>query len=90
MTRPKIQNICDFCGKEIAIDAQEYTAEFSQKGAGRGKFVKATPKADVCHPCFLEVCKTGFKPVWQTSAFGVAFTNFPLPAPFCENSAVYS
>jgi len=66
MTRPKIQNICDFCGKDIAIDAQEYTAEFSQKGAGRGKFVKATPKADVCHPCFLEVCKTGFKPVWQT------------------------
>jgi len=66
MTRPKIQNICDFCGKEIAIDAQEYTAEFSQKGAGRGKYVKATPKADVCHPCFLEVCKTGFKPVWQT------------------------
>ena len=28
--------------------------------------LKATPKADVCHPCFLEVCKTGFKPVWQT------------------------
>ena len=36
------------------MDAQEYTAQFSQKGA------------DMCHPCFLEVCKTGFKPVWKT------------------------
>ena len=66
MTRPKILNICDFCGKEIAIDAQEYTAQFSQKGAGKGKFVKASNKADICHPCFLEVCKTGYKPDWVT------------------------
>ena len=65
MTRPKIQNICDFCGKEIAIDAQEYSVEFGQKNVGRGKFVKAKG-ADMCHPCFLEVCKTGFKPVWKT------------------------
>ena len=38
MTRPKIQNICDFCGKEIAIDSQEYTVQFSQKGTGKAFF----------------------------------------------------
>jgi len=64
MTRPPVQNICDFCGKKIPVDSQEYTVQFSQKGAGRGKFVKAQNKADVCHACFLEICKTGYKPNW--------------------------
>lgn len=66
MTRPKIQNICDFCGKEIAIDSQEYTVQFSQKGAGKGRFVKDQNKADMCHACLLEVGKTGYKFEWIT------------------------
>tara|TARA_R100001143_G_C3273533_1_gene93320 strand:- start:286 stop:540 length:255 start_codon:yes stop_codon:yes gene_type:complete len=68
MTRPKIQNICDFCGKEIAIDSQEYSVEFGQKGISQvpaRKFVKAKG-ADMCHPCFLNVCKNGYKPIWKT------------------------
>ena len=64
MTRPKIQNICDFCGKEIAIDSQEYTVQFSQKGAGKGRFVKDQNKADMCHKCFLNICQNGFVPKW--------------------------
>ena len=66
MTRPKIQNICDFCGKEIAIDSQEYTVQFSQKGAGKGRFVKDENRADMCHPCLLEVGKNGYKFKWVT------------------------
>jgi len=68
MTRPKIQSICDFCAKEIAIDSQEYTVEFGQKGISQEngrKFVKAKG-ADMCHPCFLNVCHNGFKPMWKT------------------------
>jgi len=71
MTRPKIQNICDFCGKEIAIDAQEYTAEFSQKGAGRGKFVSAnvTSPDEMPDQSFPMILTTGRQlEHWHTGA----------------------
>jgi len=66
MTRPKINNVCDFCGKEIA-SGNEYSVQFYQKGTGKGLFVKSEkPFADMCHACLLEVGKNGYKFQWET------------------------
>ena len=62
MTRQKMPDICDFCGNDIAVGATEYKAQFSQKGGGKGNFVKAMNDADVCHKCFIKICETGYKP----------------------------
>ena len=65
MTRQSMPSICDFCGKEIHTE-MEYKLQISQKGkkGTKGKFIKAQNNADMCHVCFLEVCKNGYKPDW--------------------------
>ena len=67
MTKPKIANVCDFCGKDISTE-MEYSLQINQKGkkGAKGKFVKADNKMDMCHVCFLECCKMGYKPDWTT------------------------
>ena len=67
MTKPKIANICDFCAKDITSE-MEYSLQINQKGkkGSKGKFVKADNKADMCQPCFLDICKNGYKPDWTT------------------------
>jgi len=65
MTRPRIPNICDFCGKDIQSE-QEYSVQINQKKTGKGKFVTCANKADMCQDCFLFICKNGFKPDWKT------------------------
>ncbi len=64
MTRQKLPDNCDFCGKEIS-SAMQYTSEWFQ---GRGTFsdprTRLKEKLDCCHSCFLEVCKNGLKPTW--------------------------
>ena len=67
MTKPKIANICDFCAKDITSE-MEYSLQINQKGkkGSKGKFVKADNKADMCQPCFLDICKNGYKADWTT------------------------
>ena len=65
MTRQHTPNICDFCGKSISSE-MEYSVQINQKKGGKGKFIKAENKADMCQDCFLFVCKNGYKPNWKT------------------------
>ena len=67
MTRQRQPIICDFCGKEIESQMR-YSLQFNQtnteKPSAKGSFITSSSKADMCHPCFLEVCKNGYKPKW--------------------------
>ena len=63
MTRELIPRTCDFCKKKIT-SGMTYKHQISQRGGTKGKFTKASKDADQCHECFLEMCKTGYKPVW--------------------------
>ncbi len=65
MTRKVVNPVCDFCSQEVTTE-QRYRTDINQSGNGKGKFVKCSNSADMCHNCFLEVCKNGFKPVWVT------------------------
>ena len=65
MTREPTPRTCDFCGSKI-LDGMTYRHQISQRGGTLGKFVKANNDADQCHPCFLEMAKTGYKPKWAT------------------------
>ena len=67
MTRQSLPDVCNTCGKEIT-GGMQYSVQYTQKPPKedkvKGEFVKTNDKADQCHTCFLEVCKTGFKPTW--------------------------
>ena len=67
MTRQKQPIICDSCAKEISSQMR-YSLQFNQtnaeKPSSKGSFITSSSKADMCHPCFLEVCKNGYKPKW--------------------------
>ncbi len=65
MTTKKVPRTCDFCGKDI-ISEQQYKVQFTLRGGKKGEFTKANNDADSCHPCFLEICKNGYKPNWVT------------------------
>ena len=65
MTRELVPRTCDFCGKKIK-EGMTYRHQISQRGGTLGKFTKANNDADQCHECFLEMCKTGYKPIWTT------------------------
>ena len=65
MTRELTPRKCDFCGKKIT-EGMCYRHQISQRGGILGKFTKASLDADQCHECFLEMCKSGYKPKWQT------------------------
>ena len=63
MTRQKLPDNCDFCGKEIQIESNQYVLELFQ---GRSTFgnqrIRAKNKCDMCHKCFLDMAKIGYKP----------------------------
>ena len=67
MTRKRQPIICDFCGKEIESQMR-YSLQFNrtntEKPSEKGSFITSSSKADQCHPCFLEICKNGYKPKW--------------------------
>ena len=65
MTRPIINPTCDFCAKEVTSE-QKYRVDINSSGHGKGKFVKCSNSADMCHECFLKICTNGFKPKWIT------------------------
>ena len=64
MTKQKLPDICNFCGKEIKSQMQ-YISEWFQ---GRSSFsdprTRLKEKLDCCHECFLNICKTGLEPSW--------------------------
>ena len=63
MTRKIVNPICDLCALEVKSE-QKYRFDISQTGHGKGKFVKCSNSADMCHECFLKICRNGFKPLW--------------------------
>jgi len=66
MTRKLVPRTCDNCGLDIEIGTMNYKLQISQRGGTKGKFVKADNDADMCHPCFLNMGKNGYKPKWAT------------------------
>ncbi len=66
MTRQSLPDVCNNCAKEITGMAYtvQYTQNLPKEDRVKGEFVKTNDKADQCHACFLEVCKTGYKPNW--------------------------
>ncbi len=65
MTRKVVNPICDLCAQEVTSE-QRYRMDINQTGNGKGKFVKCSNSADMCHPCYLKICTNGFKPNWIT------------------------
>ena len=65
MTRKVVNPICDLCALDV-VSEQRYRMDINQTGTGKGKFVKCSNSADMCHNCFMNICKNGFKPVWIT------------------------
>ena len=65
MTSKPSPKFCDHCGLEISSE-EKYKVQFTKAGTKQGEFIKCTTKADMCHPCFLIVCKNGLKPIWVT------------------------
>ena len=63
MTRVIQNPTCDFCAKEVTSEMR-YRIDISQSGTGKGKFVKCSNKADMCHDCILSIGRNGFKPLW--------------------------
>ena len=67
MTSKKVLKTCDFCAKDIKSEI-EYSLKVSQRPTvyKKGVLVKADKDADMCHECFMKICKNGYKPEWTT------------------------
>ena len=66
MTKPKIPFTCDIHGGEIETE-KRYIFEVYDE---RGSWAKVQTKAeniDVCHKCFLDICKQGYEPKWKST-----------------------
>ncbi len=65
----KIQpRTCDFCGHDIESE-KAYRAQISER-TKKGDYkeptmVQCDRDADMCHTCFLEICKNGFEAKWK-------------------------
>lgn len=67
MTSQKQPRICDSCGKKCKEGDEVYKLQISKRGnqdSVKGEFVKANNDADMCHPCFMKMATTGYKPNW--------------------------
>ena len=67
MTSKTVPRTCDFCAKDITSE-KKYRAQISERTA-KGDYPEATivkckNDADMCHGCFLEICKNGYEPKW--------------------------
>ena len=68
MTSKKTPRICDFHGGDIESE-ESYRLQISKR-TQKGDFPEATMvqcdhDADMCHGCFLEICKNGFEAKWK-------------------------
>ena len=67
MTKPTIPYTCDLHGGEITTEKQycfevyEGKSSFSKGEQTKGKNI------DCCHKCFMDICKQGYVPNWQTT-----------------------
>ena len=62
MTRQKLPDKCDLCGKEISSETQYVMEAYQGKNTFGDIRIRAKSKLDVCHPCWLEICKNGYMP----------------------------
>ncbi len=65
MTRQKLPDICNICGKNIESEKQYCMEAFEGRSTwfnAKQERTKAKNKIDVCHPCWLSICKTNYKP----------------------------
>jgi len=53
------------CGKQIPANMQQYCCEIVMGNRLFSDQVTRSKQMDICHRCFLSVCKTGFKPEWK-------------------------
>ena len=64
MTRQKLPDVCNFCGKDIDSEMQYVSEWFQGRSSFGEKRVRLKEKLDACHKCFLEICENGLKPTW--------------------------
>lgn len=62
--KQKLPDKCDMCGKEITSETQYTSQWFQGKSTFSSPRIRAKKTMDTCHPCFLEICKIGYKPEW--------------------------
>jgi len=62
MTKQKLPDICNFCGKEIKSETQYISQWFQGKSTFGETRIRMKELLDCCHECFLNICKTGLKP----------------------------
>ncbi len=64
MTKQKLPDTCDFCGKSIDSEMQYASEWFQGKTTFSDPRIRLKERLDCCHKCFLEVCTNGLKPTW--------------------------
>ena len=64
MTRQKLPDVCDLCGKDIENQSQ-YLFEVYEGKSSFGQERSHGRNMDCCHKCFLQVCAQGYKPEWK-------------------------
>ena len=62
MTRQKLPDICNFCGKSIESEKQYVSEWFEGRSTFGNERTRAKSHMDCCHKCFTEICSNGYKP----------------------------
>ena len=67
MTSKIVPRTCDLCGKDVTSE-KKYRAQINERTSkgdySEATIVKCKNDADMCHGCFLEICKNGYEPKW--------------------------
>ena len=66
MTKPNIPYTCDLHGGEINTEKQ-YLFEVYEGKSSFGKERVKGSNMDICHKCFMDICKQGYVPNWKYS-----------------------
>ena len=67
MTSKIVPRTCDLCAKDITSEKKyrfQVTERTTKGDYSEATIVKCKNDADMCHPCFLEMCNNGYKPNW--------------------------
>lgn len=64
MTKKRLPDVCDLCGKDIESEKQYVSEWFEGRSTFGDERSRAKNKVDCCHKCFLAICEHGYAPEW--------------------------